>query len=317
MDLIIILVTSSVSTIRVWAIYQRNTKVLILLILSFLICFVPPIAIVSSAKLLSHDTMAERDAELSNSVDTYISLVSSGDPALVPWQMKRCFVPSLPLKYVGVLIGTMVYESSILAAMMYRMVRDKTKTSLMEAFYREWWCCLLSLMLCALLSAAVAAYDTKNPVSQAYIGSMYFVGIKATLCSHIILRLRSYFSEDPYSDETTSGEYHGHELDRPTLIQASTAHHSRSGSRQEADWTDGPDPRRSKSVRRSRPELGGTTWVATGYPNADALGAGGSTSWLGRSGSPDGATGLSDRVPSDLELEVFPAVTAASNSRGV
>lgn len=111
MDIVIILVTSSVSTIRVWAIYQRNTKVLVFLVLAFVACYVPPIAIVSGAKVLKYDSGATRDAELSESVNTFISTVSNVDPALVPWQLERCFVPSLPMKYVGVIIGTLVYES--------------------------------------------------------------------------------------------------------------------------------------------------------------------------------------------------------------
>ncbi|KAG8903020.1 hypothetical protein FRC01_009370, partial [Tulasnella sp. 417] len=110
MDVVIILVTSSVSTIRVWAIYQRDTKVLIFLVLAFLACFAPPIAITSSAKLLSNDSHAARDAELSERVNAYVSLVSSVDPALVPSQLERCFVASLPTKYLGVIIGTVVYE---------------------------------------------------------------------------------------------------------------------------------------------------------------------------------------------------------------
>ncbi|KAG8918028.1 hypothetical protein FRC01_002075 [Tulasnella sp. 417] len=232
MDIVIILVTSSVSTIRVWAIYQRDTKVLVLLVLAFVVCFAPPIAIVSSAKLLSRDSHAARDAELSERVNA----------------------------------------------------------------------------------------------------SMYFVGIKATLCSHIILRLRSYFSEDSivYSSERTTLE--GEEtldLNRTigTTIQISTPRHSRP-PRKELEWTDGPDPKRPKSLaHRSLYGGGRNVQVATGYPNTDAAANSRrsrtdrrSTSWLGRTDTPEGGRislvlgDSSDKVPSDLELDEF---TPESSQRDV
>ncbi|KIO33131.1 hypothetical protein M407DRAFT_17997 [Tulasnella calospora MUT 4182] len=294
---------------------------------AFVACFAPPIAIVSSAKLLTHDSDSTRDAELSERVSTYISLVSGVDPALVPWQLERCFVRSLPMKYMGVIIGTLVYESSILAAMIYRMFQDTTKSKLTEAFYRDGVVYYL-LMLCALLSAAVAGFDTNSPVSQAYVGSMYFVGIKATLCSHIILRLRSYFSEDSiiYSSERTISEGdEAYDLSRTAGITIQISATRSSGpQRQELEWTDGPDPKRPKLVHRSRFDSGRNVWVATGYPNADTAGRGGiprrSTSWLGRSGTPEGGSSSvvmgdsSDKVPSDLEMDEF---TPESSSRDV
>ncbi|KAG8969367.1 hypothetical protein FRC05_001106 [Tulasnella sp. 425] len=271
LDLVIILVTSSVSTIRVWAIYQRNTKVLIFLIISFLACFGPPIVITSSAKLLSHDSNSQRDAELLKSVKTYISLVSSVDPAAVPWQLERCFVGSLPIKYMSTIIGTLVYES-------------------------------------ALLSATIAGFDSKNPISQAYVGSMYFVAVKATLCSHIILRLRSYFAEDPIVDGTTMAGDAAYELGRPasSTVEVSATRSSRAPL-PEVEWTDGPDP---KSVHRSRLDDGG---VATAYPSSNDVRRSiteGSTSWLRFSGTPEGGTSLaimesSDKIPTDLEMDDF------------
>ncbi|KAG9045383.1 hypothetical protein FS837_006420 [Tulasnella sp. UAMH 9824] len=298
-------------------------------------------AIVNGAKLLRNDSSSARDAELSKSVSTFISVVSNVDPALVPWQLERCFVRSLPLKYVSVIIGTLVYESSILTAMIYRMVRDKTKSRLTEAFYREYVVLgspivrkvidptlLLSgvvyyvFMLCALLSSAIAGFDYTSPVSQAYVGSMYFVGIKATLCSHIILRLRSYFSEDSivYSSERTILE--GDEANdlSPTVgttIQISAIRHASRPPRQQLEWTDGPEPKRKKSVHRIRSDNGRNVWVATGNPNADAEDpergrrSGRSTSWLRQSATPELGRSFvvmgdsSDRVPSDLEMDEF------------
>lgn len=148
---------------------------------------------------------------------------------------------------------------------------------------------------------------------------MYFVGIKATLCSHIILRLRSYFNEDSivYSTERTTLD--GDDLSPTvgTTIQISTTRRDSRPPRQKLEWTDGPDPLRKKSVQRVRSDNGRNVWVATGNPNADVEDSergrrsGRSTSWLRPSGTLEVGRSFvvmedsSDRIPSDLEMDEF------------
>ncbi|KAG8917607.1 hypothetical protein FRC01_002335 [Tulasnella sp. 417] len=66
-------------------------------------------------------------------------------------------------------------------------------------------------MFCALFSGAVCAFAYDNNTAQAFVKSAYFIGIKSMMCSHIILRLRSYFGhgdaivdgreDDPFGPE--------------------------------------------------------------------------------------------------------------------
>lgn len=137
---------------------------------------------------------------------------------------------------------------------------------------------------------------------------MYFVAVKATLCSHIILRLRSYFAEDPIVDGTTTAGDNAYELGRPasSTVEVSATRNSRA-LRPEFEWTDGPDP---KSVHRSLLDDGG---VATAYPSSNDVRRSitdGSTSWLRFSATPEGGTSLaimesSDKIPTDLEMDDF------------
>ncbi|KAG8955794.1 hypothetical protein FRC00_005241 [Tulasnella sp. 408] len=53
------------------------------------------------------------------------------------WIVTRCFLPHFPKEYPAIIVASLVFESGVFTAMVYKMVNDKIKTRLIEAFYRD------------------------------------------------------------------------------------------------------------------------------------------------------------------------------------
>ncbi|KAG8904882.1 hypothetical protein FRC00_013690 [Tulasnella sp. 408] len=53
------------------------------------------------------------------------------------WILTRCFLPHFPKQYPAVIVASLVFESGVFTVMAYKMIKDKKKTRLIEAFYRE------------------------------------------------------------------------------------------------------------------------------------------------------------------------------------
>ncbi|KAG8923282.1 hypothetical protein FRC00_006439 [Tulasnella sp. 408] len=150
---------SSILAARLWALYERDRRVLIILILGFVACFVPGWILTFRSGPSSIDP---NDLRIFGNVLTYIGGVAmqEGYDAL-DWRLKKCYHFRLPKVSCSIVIGSLVYESGIFLALLWKMFKDKKKTRIIEAFYRE---------------------------------SAFYVAIKSMACSHVILRLRSYFS---------------------------------------------------------------------------------------------------------------------------
>ncbi|KAG9019060.1 hypothetical protein FRB90_006803 [Tulasnella sp. 427] len=196
---VVMTIVSSVLVTRVWAVYERDRRVLAFLITVFIAMFVPTWVV--SFRGFSQK-MTEQDTNTLIHIFAYLGMARAEGPKAVEqaWPLTRCYFSHFPRTYPAVMVTSLVYESSVFTAMAYKMVQEKKKTRLIEAFYRDGVIYYLVMFSC-LLSAAVCGFAYDNNIAQGIMGSAYFIGIKSMMCSHIILRLRSYFSHgDPLVD---------------------------------------------------------------------------------------------------------------------
>ncbi|KIO33129.1 hypothetical protein M407DRAFT_17995 [Tulasnella calospora MUT 4182] len=189
---------SSVLSARLWALYDRDRRVLMVLILGFLACFLPGWVLTFRSGASSIDP---GDLRIFGNVLTYIGGVTmlEGDDAL-DWRLKKCYHFRLPKVSCSIVIGSLIYESGIFVALLWKMFKDKKKTRIIEAFYRD-GIVYYVVIFCNYAVALGTGSAWNNRAAQAILGSAFYVGIKSIACSHLILRLRSYFSHgDPVVD---------------------------------------------------------------------------------------------------------------------
>ncbi|KIO17513.1 hypothetical protein M407DRAFT_17989 [Tulasnella calospora MUT 4182] len=189
---VVVTIVSSVLVARLWAVYERDRRVLALLVSGFLVIFIPAWIICFRGFALDFQ---KRDADTMIHNLAYLSMARAAGQKEVDkvWPLTRCFLPDFPKEYPAVIVASLVFESGVFIAMVYKMIKDKKKTRLIEAFYRDGILYYI-LMFCCYASGAICAFAYDNTTAQAVMGSSYFIGIKSMMCSHVILRLRSYFS---------------------------------------------------------------------------------------------------------------------------
>ncbi|KAG9045381.1 hypothetical protein FS837_006418 [Tulasnella sp. UAMH 9824] len=191
-------IVSSVLAARLWAVYERDRRVLAALIIGYFVCFAPGwiLAFTIGGKYIDQTQL-----RVMGNVMTYIGGVSmqSGSDVL-DWRFKKCY--RFPFSKISwsIIVGALLYESGIFVALVCRMYKDQRLTRIIEAFYRDG----ITYYLIILSNYAVtlgAGYGWNTPVGQGFAGAAFYIGIKSMTCSHIILRLRSYFSfGDPVVD---------------------------------------------------------------------------------------------------------------------
>ncbi|KAG9040327.1 hypothetical protein FS837_000780 [Tulasnella sp. UAMH 9824] len=206
---LVMTIVSSVLVTRLWAVYERDRRVLAVLISAFLIIFIPSWIICFRGFSVNSQ---QRDTDTLIHNYAYLGMARAMGQKEVDkvWILTRCFLPHFPKQYPAVIVASLLFESGVFTAMAYKMIKDKKKTRLIEAFYRDGVIYYI-VMFCALLSGAICAFAYDNTTAQAIMGSAYFIGIKSMMCSHIILRLRSYFGhgdsvvdgreDDPFAPE--------------------------------------------------------------------------------------------------------------------
>ncbi|KAG9040326.1 hypothetical protein FS837_000779 [Tulasnella sp. UAMH 9824] len=201
----IILCTLTVTTVsfvlgsRVWAIYERDRRVLIALLAGFLACFVPSWTLTFIWG--TRGIYDEDEIRVFGSVWYYIGgvVMQDGLDAL-DWRLRKCYRFHFPKVNNSIIVGSWLYESGICAAMVWKMYQDKKKTRIIEAFYREYVASPISL-LCTYAIALGVGFAFNDPIAQGFITCAFYTAIKSIVCSHIILRLRSYFGDgDPIID---------------------------------------------------------------------------------------------------------------------
>ncbi|KIO17517.1 hypothetical protein M407DRAFT_17993 [Tulasnella calospora MUT 4182] len=184
-------VASSVLAARLWALYERDRRVLAALIIGFLACLVPGWTLTFRGGSNSIDP---NEFRVIGNVFTYIGgvTVQEGVDAL-DWRFKKCYHLSLSKISISILIGSLLYESGIFAALLWKMCRDQKRTRIMEAFYRDG--VIYYVVIFANYAVAIGnGFAWNDPLAQAFLTSAFYVGVKSMACAHIILRLRSYFS---------------------------------------------------------------------------------------------------------------------------
>ncbi|KAG9018104.1 hypothetical protein FRB90_012255 [Tulasnella sp. 427] len=176
---------------RLYALYERDRRVLGALIVGFLTCFVPGWTL--TFKDAGPSLMTAEELRIVGNVYTYIGgvTIQDGHEAL-DWRLKRCFHFPFPKITNSIVIGSLLFESGIFAALIWKMCRDQGRTRLIEAFYRD-GIFYYVIILCN-YGVALGIGFSWNPLAQAFLTSSFYVGIKSMMCSHIVLRLRSYFS---------------------------------------------------------------------------------------------------------------------------
>lgn len=157
-------IVSSVLATRVWALYERDRRVLAALIIGYFACFGPGWAL---AFLYGARYVDPGQLRILGNVFTYIGgvTVQNGYDAL-DWRLKRCYKFPFPKISYSILVGALLYESKfcetleiflggdssppliftlslcflggIFTALIWKMYRDQKLTRIIEAFYREY-----------------------------------------------------------------------------------------------------------------------------------------------------------------------------------
>ncbi|KAG8891875.1 hypothetical protein FRC01_014477, partial [Tulasnella sp. 417] len=132
---VVMTIVSSVLGTRVWAVYERDRRVLAVLVSSFLLIFIPT-WIICFRGFATNDQQKDTDTLIHNFA--YLRMVQAMGSKEVDkvWPLTRCFLPHFPKQYPVVTVASLIYESGAFAAMAYKMIKDKKKTRLIEAFYR-------------------------------------------------------------------------------------------------------------------------------------------------------------------------------------
>lgn len=201
----IILCTLTVTTVsfvlgsRVWAIYERDRRVLAGLLVGFMACFVPSWTLTFLAGV--RGSLDADQLRVWGNVWLYMGgiLMQDGLDGL-DWRLRKCYRFPFPRATNSIVIGSLIYESGICAAMVWKMYQDKKKTRIIEAFYRD-GLVYYFVMFFTYASALGLGYAFNDPIAQGFLTCGYYTAVKSMVCSHIILRLRSYFSDgDPIID---------------------------------------------------------------------------------------------------------------------
>ncbi|KAG8945224.1 hypothetical protein FRC04_001130 [Tulasnella sp. 424] len=194
---------------RLWALYERSRRVLIALGVGFLGCFVPAWTLTYNPGTNSIDSTELR---IFSNVYAYATgVVVQGGPEALNWPLRKCYRFRFPKVSMSILVASFLYESGIFIAMVWTMYKDKKKTRVIEAFYRDGILYFIA-MFCNYGAAMGMGFAFDDTVAQGfltsafYIGiksliSAFYIGIKSLMCSYILLRLRSYYDEgDPIID---------------------------------------------------------------------------------------------------------------------
>ncbi|KAG9019058.1 hypothetical protein FRB90_006801 [Tulasnella sp. 427] len=191
-------IASSILAARLWALYGRDRRLLAALILGFLACFLPGWILVLGPGM---KTIAPDELRVLGNVLTYIEgvMIQEG-PSGLDWRLSKCYRFHFAHVSGSILLGALVYESGIFTALIYKMYHEQKGTRILEAFYRDG----IAYYLVIFSSYAVAlgtGFAWDNPLAQSFVTTAFYIGFKSMMCSHIILRLRSYFSlGDPIVD---------------------------------------------------------------------------------------------------------------------
>ncbi|KAG9007074.1 hypothetical protein FRB90_009562 [Tulasnella sp. 427] len=189
---------SSILAARLWALYGRDRRLLVVLILGFLACFGPGWILVARP---GTKTIAPEELRVFGNVLMYIEgvMIQEG-PSGLDWRLSKCYRFHFPHVSGSILVGALVYESGVFTALMYKMYHEQKGTRILEAFYRDG----IVYYLVIFSSYAVAlgtGFAWDSPLAQSFVTTAFYIGFKSMMCSHIILRLRSYFSYgDPIID---------------------------------------------------------------------------------------------------------------------
>lgn len=158
---VVMTIVSSVLVTRLWAVYERDRRVLALLVSAFLCIFTPAWIICFRGFAVS---LQQRDTDTLMHNYAYLGMAQAMGQREVDkvWPLTRCFLPHFPSQYPFVIVASLCFESEslgiyaealfsdvdcaeltcvfaggVFAAMAYKMIREKKKTRLIEAFYRE------------------------------------------------------------------------------------------------------------------------------------------------------------------------------------
>ncbi|KAG8904297.1 hypothetical protein FRB99_001931 [Tulasnella sp. 403] len=182
-------IVTSVLMMRTWAIYNRRRVVLVALVGCYALCFIPSYAFyfITKPPVAEDDLLTESHVELARK-SLEASAFKAGD---ADWMLKTCFSPGVPRELVGVLVSILTYETGLFLAMMYRLFSGGATSGVIKQFYLDAVAYYVFILL-ALGSAIVGCIVSST--SRAIVASRYFIAMRTLLCSHMILRLRSYYS---------------------------------------------------------------------------------------------------------------------------
>lgn len=110
---VVMTIVSSVLVTRVWAVYERDRRVLALMLTAFLCIFVP--AWILSFRGFAHNSQ-QRDMDTLMYNYAYLGMAKAMGQREVDklWPLTRCFLPHFPKEYPYVIVASLCFESESL-----------------------------------------------------------------------------------------------------------------------------------------------------------------------------------------------------------
>ncbi|KAG9044732.1 hypothetical protein FS837_007612 [Tulasnella sp. UAMH 9824] len=192
---------STIFMMRTYALYERSRLVLVLLGVTYVLCFAPSFIyfyVVTGRGLAAEALKTIEDV---NGMKKF--LIAHGvnlDQGW--WPIKTCISIGVPRELGAIMMSALVYESGLMFAMVYKLHGER-RSRLINRVYLDGLAYYL-LMFGTLIGAAIGCYY--NSTSRAFVASRYFIGMKSILCSRMILRLRWYSNSSEAQSPTFGGQ---------------------------------------------------------------------------------------------------------------
>ncbi|KAG8895795.1 hypothetical protein FRC00_006904, partial [Tulasnella sp. 408] len=182
---------STIFMMRTYALYERSRLVLVLLGVTYVLCFAP--GFIYFYMVSGRGLDAEALATIANVNGMKKFLVAHGvDLDQGWWAIQTCISVGVPRQLGAIMVSALVYERTLIGAAVGCYYNSTSR-----AFVA---CVLKNTLPAASLPHRSLPYLSLN------FRSRYFVGMKSILCSRMILRLRWYSNSSEAQSPTFGGQ---------------------------------------------------------------------------------------------------------------
>ncbi|KAG8958828.1 hypothetical protein FRC03_008792 [Tulasnella sp. 419] len=195
---------TGVLLLRIWVLYNRNRKLIAVLIAVYGLTFTPLMVIVIK-KYLTGGLIFTYATALGGStiplpeMDTDSTVMDT-----IPYEMvseldslfSGCYVSGYPRGFAGIYLAALLYETLLFCLTIYKLWKLRFSSGLVVALSRDgifYYVVIMASLLCATVLAQ------SKGLARSVIASSFFIACKSMTISHLILRLRGYLTSDPES----------------------------------------------------------------------------------------------------------------------